>query len=76
MTAVPSFFLTSHLTSSSSSSHGLHELEARRLMEDMGSELITILLAGMLAALIGFSLLLCAIILDDRHDAAARAVVL
>jgi hypothetical protein len=40
-------------------------------MEDVIPELITILLAGMLAALVGFSLLLCAMILDDRRDAAA-----
>ena len=42
-------------------------------MADMGSELLTILLAGMLAALIGGSVLLCAMILDDRHDAARGA---
>ena len=42
------------------------------LMADVGSELITILLAGMLAALISGSVLLCAMILDDRRDAAAR----
>ena len=42
------------------------------LMADTGSELLTILLAGMLAALIGGSVLLCAMILDDCRDAAAR----
>ena len=41
-------------------------------MEGLGSELITILLAGMLAALIYGSLLLCAMLLDDCQDAAAR----
>jgi hypothetical protein len=35
-------------------------------MEGVGSELITILVVGMLAALLGFSLLLCVMILDDR----------
>ena len=45
-------------------------------MEDVISELIRILMSGLLAALLGFSMLLCAMILDDRHDAAARAVAL
>ena len=45
-------------------------------MEDVSSELILILIVGLLAALLGFSMLLCAMILDDRHDAAARAVAL
>ena len=45
-------------------------------MEDVISELILVLIAGLLAALLGFSMLLCAMILDDRHDAAARAVAL
>ena len=45
-------------------------------MEGVISELIIILMARMLAALLGFSMLLCAMILDDRHDAAARAVAL
>ena len=45
-------------------------------MEDMSSELILILIVWLLAALLGFSMLLCAMILDDRHDAAARAVAL
>jgi hypothetical protein len=45
-------------------------------MEDVVLELITILLAGLLAALVGFSLLLCVMILDDRRDAAARVVAL
>ena len=41
-------------------------------MAGVGSELLTILMAGMLAALVGGSLLLCAMILDDRQDATAR----
>ena len=45
-------------------------------MEDVISELILVLIARLLAALLGFSMLLCAMILDDRHDAAARAVTL
>jgi hypothetical protein len=44
------------------------------LMADVGSELITILLVSLLAALIGFLLLLCVMILDDRRDAATRVV--
>ena len=43
-------------------------------MADVGSELITILLVTLLVALVGFSLLLCAMILDDRLDAANQAV--
>jgi hypothetical protein len=43
-------------------------------MADVGSELMTILLVTLLVALVGFSLLLCAMILDDRRDAANRAV--
>ena len=50
--------------------------ERKPPMESVISELIIILMAGMLAALLGFSMLLCAMILDDRHDAAARAVAL
>ena len=45
-------------------------------MEDVASDLVTILLVGMLAALVGFSLLLCAMILDDCRDAATRVVAL
>ena len=45
-------------------------------MEDVISELIPILMSGLLAAFLGFSMLLCAMILDDRHDAAAQAVAL
>jgi hypothetical protein len=41
-------------------------------MAGFGEELITILGMGMLAALVGGTLLLCAMILDDRRDAAAR----
>ena len=43
-------------------------------MAGVGSELLTILLAGLLAALVGGSLLLCAMILDDRRDAVARGI--
>ena len=35
-----------------------------------------ILVCGGLAALLGFSVLLCAMILDDRRDAAARVLAL
>ena len=45
-------------------------------MEDVISELILVLIAGLLAALLGFSMLLCAMILDDLHDAVARAVII
>lgn len=45
-------------------------------MEEMGSELITILLVGLLAALVGFSLLLCVMVLDDHRDGAARVAAL
>ena len=43
-------------------------------MAGVGSELLTILLAGLLAALVGGSVLLCAMILDDRRDAAAKGI--
>ena len=45
-------------------------------MEDVAPDLVTILLVGMLAVLVGFSLLLCAMILDDHRDAAARVAAL
>ena len=45
-------------------------------MEDVSSELILVLIVGLLAALLGFSTLLCAMILDDCHDAAARAMII
>ena len=35
-----------------------------------------ILMCGRLAALLGLSVLLCAMILDDRRDAAARVLAL
>ena len=35
-----------------------------------------ILMCGGLAALLGFSMLLCVMILDDRRDAAARVLAL
>ena len=35
-----------------------------------------VLMCGGLAALLGFSVLLCAMILDDRRDAAARVLAL
>ena len=35
-----------------------------------------ILVCGGLAAVLGLSVLLCAMILDDRHDAAARVLAL
>ena len=35
-----------------------------------------ILMCGGLATLLGFSVLLCAMILDDRRDAAARVLAL
>ena len=35
-----------------------------------------ILMCRGLAALLGFSVLLCVMILDDRHDAAARVLAL
>ena len=45
-------------------------------MEDVAPDLVTILLVGILVVFVGFSLLLCAMILDDRSDAAARVVAL
>ena len=45
-------------------------------MEDVLPGWFTILMSGAVAALLGFSLLLCVMILDDRRDAAARVVAL
>jgi hypothetical protein len=46
------------------------------LMAEAMPDWYAILLCGGLAALLGFSVLLCAIILDDRGDAAARVLAL
>jgi hypothetical protein len=45
-------------------------------MEDVLPGWFTILMSGAVAALLGFLLLLCAMILDDRRDATARVVAL
>jgi hypothetical protein len=46
------------------------------LMAEVMPDWFMILMCGGLAALLGFSVLLCAMILDDRHDAAARVLAL
>ena len=43
-------------------------------MAEVMPDWYTILMCGGLAAVIGFSVLLCAMILDDRRDTAARGV--
>ena len=45
-------------------------------MAEVMPDWYTILLCGGLAALLGFSVLLCVMILDDRRDAAARVLAL
>ena len=45
-------------------------------MAEVMPDWYTILMCGGLAALLGFSVLLCAMILDDRRDAAARVLAL
>ena len=46
------------------------------LMAEMMLDWFMILVCGWLAAVLGFSVLLCAMILDDRRDAAARVLAL
>jgi hypothetical protein len=45
-------------------------------MAEVMPDWFMILMCGGLAALLGFSVLLCAMILDDRRDAAARVLAL
>jgi len=45
-------------------------------MAEVMPDWYVILLCGGLAALLGFSVLLCAITFDDRRDAAARVLAL
>ena len=45
-------------------------------MAEVMPDWYVILMCGGLAALLGFSVLLCVMILDDRHDAAARVLAL
>ena len=46
------------------------------LMAEVMPDWYVILMCGGLAALLGFSVLLCVMILDDRRDAAARVLAL
>ena len=46
------------------------------LMAGVMPDWYVILMCGGLAALLGFSVLLCAMILNDRRDAAARVLAL
>ena len=46
------------------------------LMAEVMPDWCMILVCGGLAALLGFSVLLCAMILNDRRDAAARVLAL
>ena len=46
------------------------------LMAEVMPNWYMILMCGGLAALLGFSVLLCVMILDDRRDAAARVLAL
>ena len=45
-------------------------------MAEVMSDWYVILMCGRLAALLGFSVLLCVMILDDRRDAATRVLAL
>ena len=46
------------------------------LMAEAMPDWYVVLMCGGLATLLGFSVLLCAMILDDRRDAAARVLAL
>ena len=45
-------------------------------MAEVMPDWYVVLMCGGLAALLGFSVLLCVMILDDRRDAAARVLAL
>ena len=45
-------------------------------MVEVMPDWFTVLVCGGLAAVLGFSMLLCVMILDDRRDAAARVLAL
>ena len=49
---------------------------AEALMAEAMPDWYVVLVCGGLAVLLGFSVLLCAMILDDRRDAAARVLAL
>ncbi len=60
----------------SSSSLLLAGARAEALMAEAMPDWYVVLVCGGLAVLLGFSVLLCAMILDDRRDAAARVLAL